>query len=123
MVFMNIDALRRAEGAAGQRNGLEGMKTRFAEIASDRAMFGQVPNADKAAAALQAAARAMLQELERAGMGVEDIRRSAAAAANIGRGSDEAARTVLSKAQAENVGLFNRRMGPLIPKMPGKPGE
>lgn len=100
MVSMNIGALRNAEGGAGGREGLAGMKASFAEIASDVAMFGQVPNAAQAAAALRSAATAMLQELERAGQGIDDIRRSAAAAAGIGEDTDEVALRTLLLAQS-----------------------
>ncbi|MDT0346575.1 hypothetical protein [Streptomyces litchfieldiae] len=110
MVTMNVGALHGAEDGAARRDGLAGMKARFAEIASDPAMFGEVPNADLAAEALRSAAESMLRELERAGLTVEDIRASAAAAAGIGEESDEAARATLSSARIEAATAFDTLM-------------
>jgi hypothetical protein len=120
MVSMNIDALKKAEGGAARRGGLAGMRDSFAQIASDAAMFGQVPNAASAAEALRSAAATMLRELERAGQSVEDIRSSAAAAAGIGKGTDDEARRTLTRAQAAAVSAFDRRMSGMHP--PGSNG-
>jgi hypothetical protein len=110
MVTMNIGGLRGAEGGAAEREGLAKMKATFAEVASDPAMFGNAPNADRAAAALRRAAQSMLDELERAGHSVEDIRQSAAAAAGIGEDSDAEAKRTLTRAQASGVTAFDGRM-------------
>ncbi|WP_147472898.1 hypothetical protein [Streptomyces triticirhizae] len=103
---MNIGGLRNAEEGAGERDQLARLKANFALVASNTAMFGDVPNADRAATALRSAALAMLTELERAGHTVEDIRNSAATAAGIGEGADAAARRTLSREQAEIVGVL-----------------
>jgi hypothetical protein len=110
MVTMNIGALRGAEDGAGARDGLASMKARFAEIASDPAMFGEVPNAELASEALRSAAASMLRELERAGISVEDIRISAANAAGIGEDADEAANATLSRSYVESVTAFDSLM-------------
>ena len=106
MVTMNIGGLRDVEGGAAERDGLARMKANFAAIASGTAMFGNVPNAAKASAALRSAAHSMLTELARAGQNVEDIRRSAAAAAGIGEEADTEAKRTLSATQAGFVGVF-----------------
>jgi hypothetical protein len=110
MVIMNIGALRDAESGTADRRGLAAMKAAFAGIASDPAMFGEVPNAGQAAAALEQAAQTMLAELEGAGQSVEDITASAAAAARIGLDSDNAARQALSSVVVEAVNSFELRM-------------
>ncbi|RKN45615.1 hypothetical protein [Streptomyces hoynatensis] len=106
MVTMNIGALQRLGQEAGARNGLAGMKSTFAAIASDPAMFGQVPHAHAASAALKAAAQSMLTELARAGHTVEDIKNSANRAAVIGQDSDAHARSALSAVQVANLQAF-----------------
>ncbi|UED83392.1 hypothetical protein [Streptomyces profundus] len=106
MVTMNIGGLRNAEEGAGDRDRLARMRANFADIASTPAMFGIVPNAEQASAALRSAAASLLQELERAGHTVDDIRRSAATAAGIGEGADAEARRTLSREQAASVGAL-----------------
>ncbi|MDT0305674.1 hypothetical protein RM780_01680 [Streptomyces sp. DSM 44917] len=106
MVTMNIGALRGAQRGAGDRDGLAAMKASFASIASDLGMFGDVPNAPAASAALERAARDMLRELERAGHTVLDIRDSAAAAAGIGEDADEEARGRLTAVQVDAIRAF-----------------
>ncbi|WP_052851279.1 hypothetical protein [Streptomyces avicenniae] len=110
MVTMNIGGLNGAEDGAGRRDGLASMKQSFAQIASAREMFGDVPNAARASAALEAAALSMLRELERAGVTVEDIRTSAATAAGIGLDTDEDARVMLSKVDIRDITEFDWSM-------------
>ena len=100
MVTMNPGGLRDAERGAAEREGLAGMRARFVEIASNRAIFGDVPNAEQAAAALRTAVLTMLRELEQAGRDVEDIRRSAATAAVIADDSDAEAKRALRRADS-----------------------
>jgi hypothetical protein len=110
MTLMNFDGLRAAESGAGRKAGLPEMRARFAETASDPGMFGEVPNADRAAAALETAALTMLAELERAGISVDDISRSAAAAADTGESHEATARRTLTNAHDAAYSTFVDRM-------------
>jgi hypothetical protein len=94
-VYMNPEALDTAEGALDGRAGLAAMKSRFAGIATPGAMFGEVPNGQAAEAALTSAAHSMLEQLERAGISVEDIAASAGVASAIAIDSDQASTEVL----------------------------
>ncbi|MEV1007536.1 hypothetical protein [Streptomyces sp. NPDC049881] len=110
MGTLNIGGFNGAEDGTGRRDGLASMKQSFAQIASAREMFGSVPNAERAAAALEAAALSMLRELERAGVTVEDIKTSAANAAEIGLDTDEASRQTLSKVDVRDLNEFDWSM-------------
>ena len=110
MVTMNFGALGGVEKGAGKRDGLAGMRASFAQIASDPAMFGDVPNAGAASAALERAALNLLVQLERAGRTVENIRKSAAKAAGIGEEADADARRVLSEVVVQDVTNFDDLM-------------
>jgi hypothetical protein len=110
MVIMNIGGLEAAEGGAADVNGLAAMKATFSQIASSHGMFGEVPNAANAAEALARAADKMLTEMDAASRTVDDIRRSARAAADTGEAHDAAAHQTLSRAQSDNVSLFDFEM-------------
>ncbi|MFR9722234.1 hypothetical protein ACL02R_02525 [Streptomyces sp. MS19] len=110
MGTLNIGGFNGAEDGTGRRDGLASMKQSFAQIASAREMFGSVPNAERAAAALETAALSMLRELERAGVTVEDIKTSAANAARIGLDTDEASRQTLSKVDVRDLNEFDWSM-------------
>jgi hypothetical protein len=105
MVIMNNRLLHETQNSTAALDGLAGMRAAFAQTASDPAMFGDVPNADVASAALEQAALTMLNELQAAGLSVEDIARSAGEAAGIGEASDAAAHQELSNAQREAEAL------------------
>ncbi|TDC78959.1 hypothetical protein [Streptomyces hainanensis] len=118
MTTLNIGALNGAERGASDRDGLVAMRTSFAQIASDVTMFGDVPNAAKASAALETAARAMLRELQRSGRTVDDIRLSAAEAAGIGEDTDAAAEAELGKVPLKDATSFDDRMEENHPTRP-----
>ncbi|MGP4109440.1 hypothetical protein ACTWP5_00805 [Streptomyces sp. 4N509B] len=106
MTTMNFDGLRRAENGAGERDEFARMRALVGRLASDPAMFGQVPNAGQAARALQDAATAMFDVVHRAGETVRSIRDSAHEAAEVGRFTDAEARSTLTRAQRDALAAF-----------------
>ncbi|ORT60533.1 hypothetical protein [Streptomyces sp. CB03238] len=88
---LNAAAARGTQRDAAGAEGLAALKERFAEIASAGTMFGRVPNGAAAAAALEEAARRMLEELERAGVSVQNVVNNAGVVAGIADATDELA--------------------------------
>ncbi|WP_103529163.1 hypothetical protein [Streptomyces sp. SM12] len=95
-ITLDPEALDGAESDLSGRNGLYGMKAAFAGVASSRAMFGDVPNAEAASAALESAAHSLIEQIERAGGSIESIAADAGTAAGIARGTDAEAHRVLT---------------------------
>ncbi|UCM89410.1 hypothetical protein [Streptomyces marincola] len=92
---LNPDAARDVEAGTGESDRLAAMRAKFIDIASAQGLFGTAPNGAAAEAALASAASAMLTELERAGISVQDISESAAETARLADETDEAARSTL----------------------------
>ncbi|WP_129842966.1 hypothetical protein [Streptomyces sp. RFCAC02] len=103
MTILNIGGLNDAGDGVDKREKLAAMKEKFFEIASTREMFGDVPNADLASAALERAAAAMLRELEATGQTLGEIRLDVVNAAGIGENGDEEAHAVLNRTQVRDV--------------------
>ncbi|RMI43757.1 hypothetical protein [Streptomyces triticirhizae] len=108
-VELNPDAMRDAESAAGGSGELAAMREKFIDIAAARGLFGTVPGGSEAEAALESAARAMLTEVEAAGVTVADIQASAGEAAAIADETDASAGQRLNDASGA-VDYFNGLM-------------
>lgn len=113
MEILNSPAFREAEGDIASVDGLQGMKQTFASIASDRSMFGTLENSEVAAAQVEKTALSMLNEMEKTGVTVEDIRASAVNAAAVGEEADADSHSRLS---AFEIGALNS----LVDAMDGK---
>ncbi|GAA1922861.1 hypothetical protein GCM10009716_34130 [Streptomyces sodiiphilus] len=109
-VLMNTGALDDAGSGLEDRDGLNVMKQAIARIASDRSMFGDVPNAEAASAALESAALTLLTELERAGVGVRDIAAGAHTASGIAVDADGEARGALTAGGYDPFLSFEARL-------------
>ncbi len=103
---LNPDAARDVEAGAGESDQLAGMRAKFLDIASAQGLFGTAPNGAAAEAALESAAAAMLDQLERAGISIRDISTSAGETARIADETDADARGRLTDA-AEAVEYMN----------------
>ncbi|MYV64179.1 hypothetical protein GTW37_38715 [Streptomyces sp. SID4931] len=90
----------------GDLDGLGRMRSRFVEIASVDGVFGTVANGAAAEAALAGAASAMLAELERAGISVDNIAGNAGAAGEIADLTDEEAAFQQKLAQGSGGGQY-----------------
>jgi hypothetical protein len=118
MVTMNMGALQRAAQNVADRDQLAAMRELLPRIAADREMFGQVPNADRAAAALDAAARAMVRELSRAKGGLQRIKEDAVEAKNIGDETDADVEQTTREGHAAAYETFNDLMNYYEPSWP-----
>ncbi|MCZ7413899.1 hypothetical protein [Streptomyces sp. WMMC897] len=87
----NSDELYDVQRRTGDLDGLGQMRKRFVEIASVDGVFGDVANGTTAESALAGAADAMLTELERAGISVDNIAGNAGTAGEIADMTDEEA--------------------------------
>ncbi|ONK16061.1 hypothetical protein [Streptomyces sp. MP131-18] len=106
-VTMNIAAHRNVEAAVGERDRLAKLMEATGSIGSNAGMFGRVPNGARAAAVLSAAVAGVTQQVSEGGRTVDDIRSSAAAAAQIGEQSDQEAERALAQARAAALGHFD----------------
>ncbi|PCG82466.1 hypothetical protein CIB93_30025 [Streptomyces sp. WZ.A104] len=102
----NSDELYNVQNRTGDLDGLGQMRSRFVEIASVDGVFGTVANGAAAEAALAGAASAMLAELERAGISVDNIAGNAGTAGEIADMTDEEAAFQQKLAQSSGGGQF-----------------
>jgi hypothetical protein len=98
-VIMNIAALGDVEAQAAERAQLAKLVAAVGKLNVGGTMFGQVPSGAQAAAVLTAAYNSLNQHVPEGGRAVDDIRSSAAAAAQIGEQSDMAAEQALAQAR------------------------
>lgn len=109
-------------GSAGdglsERGELAAMKESFAEIASARAMFGNVPNGERAAAALESAAMSLLNELEASGTTVRDIQNDAWDVANLADEADGEANAAVLRGYQENMAHLGSELERRNPSRP-----
>ncbi|MEU2721532.1 hypothetical protein ACFW4X_23970 [Streptomyces smyrnaeus] len=96
----NADASRNTQARLSELEGLGLLKATFLGIASPAGIFGKVPNGAEAEEALRGAARGLLDELERAGISVENIVGNAGTVADIADMTDEEAALQNSMAAA-----------------------
>lgn len=87
----NAGAARSAQTRGGQVAGLGSVKDAFVSIASAHGMFGRVPNGQVAEEALERAARGVLEELERAGISLDNVVSNAGEVADLANMTDEEA--------------------------------
>jgi hypothetical protein len=98
-VIMNIAALGDVETGAAERDQLAKLAAGVGKLNFSDGMFGNVPSGAQAAAVLRAAYNGLNQQVPEGGRAVDDIRSSAAAAAQIGEQSDMAAEQALAQAR------------------------
>ncbi|MGP3967366.1 hypothetical protein [Streptomyces sp. 6N223] len=100
-VIMNIAALGEVEAKAAERDKLAKLRASASKLdsTSDGRMFGNVPSGAQAAKVLRDAVTSLAQQASEGGQAVDDIRSSAATAAQIGEQSDMAAEQALAQAR------------------------
>lgn len=102
-------------------DGLCGTRQSLVDIASSPGMFGQVPGADVAAAALATAADSLVEGLEQAGVSIDGIVNDALTAAREAAEADQAVReNMLPPADQDPHAL--PPMSPLEQRMADQPG-
>ncbi|RKN43036.1 hypothetical protein [Streptomyces hoynatensis] len=116
---LNRGAALRAGDRVRESEQLAAMREAFQRLANARGLFGQVPGGELAEQALLSAAAAMLDELTRTGLTVQDISDSAYRMAEIAEETDQAAHDRLITA-SEAVGSVPGAVGGPPPASEGE---